>query len=276
MTNPKMSRSTDATFVKTQYATSANLDARIALHEKFSTASEHFHEWLFKQVELPNNARVLEIGCGSGAVWERVREKIPDGWKITLSDFSFGMAQTVQQKFPGAPLYGATRFSFLNCDAQHLPFAAQSFDGIFANHMLYHIPDLHRALAEIRHVLKRGGKFYAATNGAKHLRELDALVAESLGEPAPDAHRYICEFGLENGGAKLARHFEHVTRVEQENHLRVTETEPLVAYVLSGAPFTREQFPETLIEEFRARVQIEINTRGAFHITKAVGMFIAS
>ncbi len=265
-----MFRSTDATFVKTQYATNANLDARIALHEKFSTAPEPFHDWLFKHVELPNDARVLEIGCGSGAMWERVREKIPNAWNITLTDYSFGMAQTVQQKFL------AFRFSFLQSDAQHIPFPNEFFDGVFANHMLYHIPNLDRALAEIRHVLKRGGTLYAATNGAKHLRELDTLVAEILHEPAPDAHRFIGEFGLENGGAKLEKHFSRVKRVEQENHLRVTETEPLVAYVLSGAPFTREQFPETLIDEFRARVQNEIDTRGAFHITKAVGMFVAN
>jgi len=156
---------TDTTFVKQQYATSANLDARIALHQNFSVASEHFHDWLFDHVHLPHHARVLEIGCGSGALWERVREKIPNSWNITLSDFSFDMVETARAKFQ-SPV------SSLQSDAQQLPFPSQSFDGIFANHMLYRIPDLTRALAEMRRVLKRGGTLYAATDGMGHMREL--------------------------------------------------------------------------------------------------------
>lgn len=263
-----MSYSNDTTFVKTQYVTSANLDARIALHQNFSTASEHFHDWLFKHVELPNNAHVLEIGCGSGAMWERVRAKIPNTWNIILSDFSFGMTQTVQQKFL------ASRFSFLECDAQSLPFADESFDGIFANHMLYHIPDLHRALAEIRRVLKRGGTLYAATNGLHHMRELGELTATVSGVTFTDQTPERL-FGLENGAAILEQHFENVTRDVQTNALRVTEIEPLIAYVNSGLLYKSATRTAQSEQAFRQFVQHEIDTRGAFHITKAVGLFMA-
>lgn len=258
----------DTTFVKTQYATNANLDARIALHQKFSAASEHFHDWLFKHVELPNDARVLEIGCGSGALWEHVREKIPNTWNITLTDFSFGMVKTALEKFQ-SPI------SSLQCDAQSLPISNESFDGIFANHMLYHVPDLHHALAEIRRVLKHGGNFYAATNGLGHMRELNELTTEISGvtfaEQTPERL-----FGLENGAAILEKHFAHVTRDVQENNLRVTEVEPLIAYVNSGLLYQAATQTKETEQAFRQRVQYEIDTRGAFHITKAVGMFVAS
>lgn len=269
-----MSRSNETAFVKQQYATNANLDARIALHEKYSTASEHFHDWLFDHVHLPDNARVLEIGCGSGALWEHVREKTPTTWKITLSDFSFGMTRSVQEKFFAAEPFGATRFSFLQSDAQHLPFADESFDGIFANHMLYHIPDLHRALAEIRRVLKHGGTLYAATNGVGHMRELTELTTTVSGvtftEQTPEQL-----FGLENGAAILEQHFAQVTRDVQPNALRVTEIEPLIAYVNSGLLYKAATQTAQSEQAFRQRVQYEIDERGAFHITKAVGMFIA-
>ncbi len=266
-----MPRFNDTTFVRTQYAANANLDARIALHQKFSTASEHFHDWLFKHVELPNNARVLEIGCGSGALWEHVREKIPTTWEITLTDLSFGMAETVNVKFQSR----ISNLQSLQCDAQQLPFPSQSFDGIFANHMLYHIPDLHRALAEIRRVLKRGGTFYAATNGIGHMRELNELTAQVSGIPFSDATPEQL-FGLENGAAILEKHFEHVTRDVQENNLRVTEIEPLLAYVNSGLLYQAATETKKAEQAFRQRVQHEMDTRGAFEITKAVGMFIAS
>ena len=266
-----MSRFNETAFVKNQYATSANLDARIALHEKFSASPEPFHDWLFKHVELPRNARVLEIGCGSGALWERVREKIPSAWNITLSDFSFGMVETARAKFQSL----ISSLQSLQCDAQHLPFADESFDGIFANHMLYHIPDLHRALAEIRRVLKRGGTLYAATNGFGHMRELTELITTVSGvtftEQTPERL-----FGLENGAAILEQHFENVTREIQANDLRVTEIEPLIAYVNSGLMYKAAIQTAQSEQTFRQHVQHAIDTQGAFHITKAVGMFIAS
>jgi ubiquinone/menaquinone biosynthesis C-methylase UbiE len=271
MTIPTMSRSTDETFVKTQYATSANLDARIALHQKFSTASEPFHDWLFEHVELPHNARVLEIGCGSGALWEHIRAKIPNTWKITLTDFSFGMVETVNLKFQSL----ISNLQSLQCDAQQLPFSSQSFDGIFANHMLYHVSNLDRALAEIRRVLKHGGNFYAATNGLGHLRELNELTTEISGVTFSDQTPERL-FGLENGAAILEKHFANVTRDVQENNLRVTEVEPLIDYVNSGLLYKAATASKKLEQTFRARVQNEINSHGAFHITKAVGMFIAS
>src|SRR5438105_2142677 len=83
---------TEKEFVQQQYATSANLDARIALHEQYSTATQGFHDWLFDRVHLPANARILEIGCGSGAMWKYVAARVPSTWRLTLTDYSFGMA----------------------------------------------------------------------------------------------------------------------------------------------------------------------------------------
>lgn len=261
-----MSSSNETAYVKQQYATSSNLDARIALHQLYSTAPEHFHDWLFRHVTLPAAARVLEIGCGSGALWERVLPRVPATWQLVLSDLSLGMLETVRAKF---------QFTCLQTEAQSLPFTGETFDGIFANHMLYHIPDLDRALAEIERVLKRGGVLYAATNGLGHMRELGELVAEISGQPLNTATPEHL-FGLENGSVILLRHFQNVTCVVQENNLRVTAVEPLVAYVGSGTRYKAVTQDEQLLSAFRRRVQSEISSHGAYHITKSVGLFIAS
>lgn len=263
-----MPRIADTQFVREQYATSANLDVRIALHEKYSTATQPFHDWLFDHVQLLPNARVLEIGCGSGALWQRVAARVPKEWQLTLSDYSFGMATQARANLPTLD----SQLASVRCDAQTLPFADKSFDGVFANHMLYHVPDLDRAVADIRRVLKRGGTFYAATNGETHLLELRQLISSVTNQPERIVER---GFSLENGAGYLQKQFANVTMVQQPNDLRVTETLPLIDYILSGAPFTMNPVSDTDMTEFRTRIQREIDEKGAFHITKTVGMFVA-
>lgn len=263
------SHTNDSAYLRHQYATSANLDARIALHQKYSTASRHFHDWLFDHVTFSPNARVLEVGCGSGALWQRVHSRVPGDAQLTLSDMSFGMVKQARANLESL----LPNLTLLQCDTQQLPFADASFDVVFANHMLYHVPDLARGVGEIRRVLEPGGQLYAATNGLAHMRELAELVTAVTQSPPVDSPERI--FGLENGTALLSPFFESVKCVIQENNLRVTDVEPLVAYVESGWLYNAVTSEDGPGHEFRRRVRDEIDARGAFHITKAVGLFVA-
>ena len=56
--------------------------------------------------------------------------------------------------------------------SQDLPYADESFDVVAALWMLYHVPDVDRALAEVRRVLRPGGLFVAVTNGDGHVADL--------------------------------------------------------------------------------------------------------
>jgi hypothetical protein len=86
-----MFRLDDPAFVSGQYATDANLTARSALHEKYSTAPEHFHDWLFGQIRLPDHTRVLDIGDHPNAL--RVRNADSFIAYILLWD-AYGIAPT--------------------------------------------------------------------------------------------------------------------------------------------------------------------------------------
>jgi len=50
----------------TQYKNDQNLRARIRLHELFSVNTSDWQCWVFDRFVLPEQARVLEIGCGPG------------------------------------------------------------------------------------------------------------------------------------------------------------------------------------------------------------------
>ncbi len=247
-----------------QYKNSSNLDARIALHRKFSTNPYGFYHWYFDRLDLPENARLLELGTGSGALWKQVADRIPPGWRITLSDFSPGMLADAEQN-----LTALRPFSFVLADAQKIPFPDGIFDAVLANHMQYHVPDRPRALAEFRRVLKPRGHLYAATNGPNHLRELRDLLTEYVERMPMEGG---IRFGLDNGAQQLAPYFEQVELHRYQDAFHITEGEPLKAYIRSMSdlwpvPDERKAALDRRVDEMIADDPI--------HITKDAGMFVA-
>jgi ubiquinone/menaquinone biosynthesis C-methylase UbiE len=262
-----------------QYQNASNLNARVALHARFSTNPYGWHQWVFDQLRFPETCRLLELGCGPGWLWRENQDRIPDGWDIVLSDFSAGMLAEARHSLANS----SHPFTFENSDAQAIPFADASFDGVIANHMLYHVPDIPRALDEVRRVLKPDGRFYAATNGDRHLQEIAALarrfaleeyVPKSAAGGRAEEAAWHNRFGLENGAALLSMRFTNLTLHRYENSLRVTEAAPLVAYLRSTLTYP-DQCAEKL-QQLQMFVEAELAQHSVFYITKETGLFIAS
>jgi ubiquinone/menaquinone biosynthesis C-methylase UbiE len=141
------------------YRDASRLNARIQLHRRFSANTYGWTRWLFDHYAFAPDSRILEVGCGPGDLWRDNADRIAAGWAITLSDFTGGMVRKARENLRAAP----QRFGFAALDAQAIPFPGDTFDAVFANMMLYHVPDRARALAEIRRVLRRGGRLLVAT-----------------------------------------------------------------------------------------------------------------
>lgn len=262
-----------------QYKDASNLDARIALHSRFSTNKLNWYRWLFEHLNLPKNARVLELGCGPARLWRENLERISENWNITLTDASPGMLEEASAYLKDEP----HTFGYEVVDAQAIPFDEASFDAVIAIHMLYHVPDQHRALAEIRRVLKPGGQFYASTNGRTHMKEIGDLAAhfaegETLGQIR--AAHTLNSFRLEDGLEILSAHFHKVTLHRRKSSLEVTEAEPLLAFILSATAAKELRTRPTAaqvekLEAFKAHISERIEAEGAVHITQATGLFEA-
>ncbi len=250
-----------------QYRDSSNLNARIELHQRFSTNPYPWANWVFDQFDLPENAQILEVGCGPASLWQANGERIPPGWQITLSDFSAGMLADARRTLADVE----HQFSFEEANVQELPFHEGQFDALIANHMLYHVPDRERGLREIRRVLKPQGKLYAATNGVRHLAEIEWLLQRF--DPAlKDGFAVRGAFTLENGTTQLGQHFANIELRRYEDGLIVTEAEPLAAYICSGMIGEKIGDRRT---ELVAFIENEIATHGAVRITKSSGIFVA-
>lgn len=95
---------------------------------------------------LPQDASILEIGCGTGANFEFY----PTCELAVSSDLSIEMLHVAHAK--------RRKNHLIQSDAQSLPFAENEFDAVFATLVFCSIPDPKKAFEEIRRTVKAGGK----------------------------------------------------------------------------------------------------------------------
>jgi SAM-dependent methyltransferase len=264
-----MTHASDREYLRRQYGDASNLNARVALHQLYSTHPQGWNEWVLDQFDLPPEARILELGCGPGHLWRSNLERLPEGWRIVLSDLSRGMVRVARRSLRIVDHAGERWFSFTVHDAQTLPYPDGSFDAVVANHMLYHVADKWRALSEIYRVLVPGGRLYAATNGQKHMRELRALTRRVQPEADRQIGSVAASFTLENGALLLWPWFPRLTRVRQENGLRVPEIEPILSYLAST-----QALSEAAMDECAVLLGRELDEKGAICIQKDSGLFV--
>ena len=248
-----------------QYCDGSNLSARIRLHTRFSTNRYGMFRWIFDRFDLPDGARVLELGTGTAAMWRQNAARIPSGWRIVLSDLSGGMLREARENLASA----GRPFSAIQLDAQAIAFRDRSFDMVVANHMLYHVPDVPRALVEIRRVIKPDGACYAATFSRDNMKELNEITMRFFGAAMDRAADH---FGLENGYDMMRDCFPKVELVRYPDSLAVTESQPLVDYV-NSTRMGKLASPDQ-VAEFSRFAESEIKAHGAIHVTKDAGILI--
>lgn len=243
-----------------QYQTAEKLNTRISIHDKYSTNKQPFGDWILSNYDLHPGMRILELGCGTGSMWVNHLHLL-SGTQLTLTDFSEGMLETARGNVK------SPNVTFQQVDIQNIPFPDDSFDIVIANMMLYHVPDLHLGLSEVRRVLKPGGIFYCATYGIHGIMEYvtdllrDMNVSGSIGTI----------FTLQNGADSLGRHFSHVQRLDREDGLAITDISDFVDYIYSLSGLTNmESVPrEMLMKALESRAE-----HGILYVPKEYGMFI--
>jgi len=249
--------------VKEQYASDKNLNTRINLHEKYSVNKQGFGHWIFEQYAFMPGMRILEIGCGNGSVWPERMENLPERCELILSDFSEGMLDAAK-----ARIGERTGLTYQQINILDIPYGDQQFDAVIANMMLYHVPDIEKALGEVRRVLKQEGIFYCATYGEHGLVEyLEEMFADYGIE-----HRLNTRFTLQNGTAILNQAFANVQKLEYEDAFAVTETHDLLTYIKSMTSMADYHGIED--DVILSRLE-ERKENGIIHIPKEYGMFIA-
>ena len=251
--------------LKTQYLNSTNVAARIRLHSEYSVNQEGWFPWLYRMSEIQDGMNILEIGCGNGALWLENMNYIPPHVHITLSDISDGMLRDAKNSI------NDERFSFSCFNAENIPFEDESFDVVYANHMLFYCENIDLVLKECHRVLKKSGKLICSTYSKRHMKEITELVQEFDKDIVLSSDVLYERFGLDNGNNILNRYFDSVECIRYEDSIEINDSEPLINYIVS----CHGNQNRILIDHYREfRDFVADKVKNGFHITKDAGIFI--
>ena len=257
--------SNEETNIIEQYKNAKNLNDRISLHEKYSTNKQGWFNWLFNQIDFSKVNRLLELGCGNGKLWQENRIDLRNR-EIFLSDISEGMVEEVRNKL-------GSDFNCIVADAEKIPFKDEYFDSIIANHVLFYLNDLNLGLKEIDRVLKSDGILYCSTYGKNHMKEITEIVQSFDSRINLSNHSLYDIFGLENGEDILSKYFSNIQRMDYQDSLEITESKPLIDYIMSCHGNQNEILGPRL-NEFKEYIEELLKKTGKIVVTKQAGLFI--
>jgi arsenite methyltransferase len=136
----------------------------------YTTRAGKFAVWaeLLDRLQLKGDERLLDIGCGRGAVLLMAAQRLPRGRAVGIDLWSAmdqsGNAEAVTRR--NAALEGVTeRIELRTADMRQLPFDDNSFDVIVSSLAIHNVPgagERAKALREAARVLKPGGKLTIA------------------------------------------------------------------------------------------------------------------
>lgn len=256
--------------MKNQYQNASNISARINLHNVYSVNKQGWFPWVFEQCHLKSGMKILEIGCGDGSLWLENSSKLPSDISITLTDVSGGMLRDARRAISNSIQNDNVHFQYRVVDAQKIPFADEAFDLVIANHVLFYCENLDYVCEEVKRILKPDGIFLCSTYGQNHMKEISQLVSDFDDRIVLSAEKLYDRFGKENGAQLLSGYFSDISWLSYNDHLNVTEPEPLISYVLS-CHGNQNQYIIDHYKDFRSFVKGK--TEDGFYITKDAGLF---
>ncbi|PIN75605.1 hypothetical protein COV18_02045 [Candidatus Woesearchaeota archaeon CG10_big_fil_rev_8_21_14_0_10_37_12] len=171
--------------------------------EGTKTGRYYSKEWLrymIKKAKVSEGSTVLDIGCGTGILYEVLREEGLD-CKYIGADLSPEMISVGKKRYPSIDLR--------IMDSEKLDFPDKSVDFIFMKAVLHHLPNPVKALSEMKRVAKK-----------------TVIVSEPLNNILTELPRYLLK--------KLTNHFDedhtHFSSKEMKNMLAKTHIKNAKVY----------------------------------------------
>lgn len=133
------------------------------------------HKRLLEFVDLPPHPNVLDLGCGTGRLLERLAAKFPD-LRGTGLDLSSEMLRVARRNNRHRP-----RLIYVEGKAESLPFAEGQFNAVFNTISFLHYLEPQQIFSEVARVLSPSGCFYLVDTTLKSKAEVQVTLG-SLGK----------------------------------------------------------------------------------------------
>lgn len=125
-------------------------------------------DWVFSELQIKEDAHVLDIGCGGGANVARLLARCPEGHVTGLDISSICLEEAKDLNYPAIVDKNCI---IVGGNVSQLPLAKDRFDLVTAFETIYFWVSLEIGAEEVLRVLKPGGTFVIAN-------ELDGLASE--------------------------------------------------------------------------------------------------
>jgi SAM-dependent methyltransferase len=198
-------------------------------------------EWL----DAKRGQSILDLGCGDGQLTERLAST---GAIVTGVDVSPEMLAAARSR--GIDAHEGS--------AESLPFADRSFDAVFSNAVLHWVRDQDAMMAEVRRVLKPGGRFVAEMAGhgniaAIRVAFMTTLARHGCSDPEEGVNCYPTPEAYQRRLIRNGFHVERIALIPRPTPLPESGMEGWLRTfrrgVLEGVP---EALRETVVEETAA------------------------
>lgn len=115
------------------------------------------HNAVLRRLDGLQPERILDLGCGTGQLTERLSMLFPDA-SVVGADLSNGMIERAAER-----LTDDDQSNFVRADAQRLPLVGASFDVVTCTESFHWYPDQEAAAAELARLIKPGGRVVIAS-----------------------------------------------------------------------------------------------------------------
>ena len=133
------------------------------------------------RLDLEPGAVILDVGTGTGVFLPYLLESIGTNGKVVAIDIAEEMLARAKAKELGRNI------EYLQADIDDTPLDGEMFDSIVCYSSVPHIQDKLKALAEMKRVMKGGGRLLIChTSSRAHINEIHSQIPEVAGDTVPD------------------------------------------------------------------------------------------
>jgi ubiquinone/menaquinone biosynthesis C-methylase UbiE len=148
---------------------------------------ERLHR-LVNRLKISEGWSILDLGCGTGILFDLLRRRVGTQGLVTGVDFSLGMAKRAHRNFP------FTNVTVVDADTSCLPFLDSTYDMAISFAAFPHFTQKNLTVKEVGRVLKPGATFYIIhLVSSKELADIHHRVGGVLAQDRLPSQEELCK-----------------------------------------------------------------------------------